>query len=198
MFWNLFIQSLLKLEHKLKKKIVLRNYQSPGDILMLTVVIRELAIKYSDKFIIDARTTYPEITFNNPYLTHIDNNDPEVEFINMSYTEEMQSASETGNHFSDGFISFLNDYLNLNIKKTSMFPDIFLTDDEKDREKVLSKYGIDPNEKFWMFNAGFKVDMPLKAWIPEYWQETIDLLNMYNIPIYQVGSTDHIHHEFTK
>jgi ADP-heptose:LPS heptosyltransferase len=74
-----------------------------------------------------------------------------------------------------------------------MFPEIFLTDEEKSLS-VKEKYGIEG--KFYLANMGIKGDMPLKGWPISYWKELIYLCNKANIQLIQVGSIKHIHPSF--
>ena len=51
------------------KKLILRNFQSPGDIVMLTAAVRDLHRCYPGEFLTDVRTSCPELWENNPYLS---------------------------------------------------------------------------------------------------------------------------------
>lgn len=51
------------------KKLILRNFQSPGDILMLTAAVRDLHVCYPGRFLTDVRTPCPDLWQHNPHLT---------------------------------------------------------------------------------------------------------------------------------
>ncbi len=51
------------------KKLILRNFQSPGDILMLTAAVRDLHRCHPRQYVIDVRSPCPDLWLNNPYLT---------------------------------------------------------------------------------------------------------------------------------
>jgi len=51
------------------QKLILRNYQSPGDAVMLTAAVRDLHACYQGKFLTDVRTPYPQLWENNPHIT---------------------------------------------------------------------------------------------------------------------------------
>ena len=53
------------------RRLILRNFQSPGDIVMLTAAVRDLHLTYPDQFVTDVRTPCPELWEHNPYLTPI-------------------------------------------------------------------------------------------------------------------------------
>ncbi|MFT5466117.1 MAG: ADP-heptose:LPS heptosyltransferase [Verrucomicrobiales bacterium] len=61
------------------KKLILRNHQSPGDIVMLTAAVRDLHAHYPGQFLTDVRTPCPALWEHNPYLTPIADDDPEAE-----------------------------------------------------------------------------------------------------------------------
>jgi hypothetical protein len=41
------------------RKLILRNFQSPGDILMLTAAVRDLHRAHPGEFLTDVRTSCP-------------------------------------------------------------------------------------------------------------------------------------------
>src|SRR4030095_5783072 len=67
------------------RKLILRNFQSPGDILMLTAAVRDLHRSYPGQFQTDVRTPCPAIWENNPYLTPLEEGAPDVETIRCEY-----------------------------------------------------------------------------------------------------------------
>ena len=60
------------------RKLVLTNFQSPGDIVMLTAAVRDLHRCHPGRFVTDVRTSCPDLWRYNPYLTPLDEHDPEV------------------------------------------------------------------------------------------------------------------------
>lgn len=178
------------------KKVIFKNMQAPGDIMMLQLAVRELFKYYPDKFQIDIVSPYPEITYGNPLLTKLINNgmkDPDAEIIDVDYLFEKNKCDFTGRHFSDGFISNINYMLGINIVKEDIYPPIYLTEEEKN-EDIRKKYNLP--EKYWLFNAGIKIDIPLKSWIIDYWKEVIYYSQGMNINLVQIGSHNDIHPDF--
>ena len=179
-----------------KEKLLFKHMRSPGDLLMLTVAIRDLHKTYPDRFITAVESCYPEVFYNNPYVSPRSALDDNYITINAEYTRAFENKTNTGKHFSDGFIDDLNEQLNLNIKKTSMFPEIYLKKEEKEKcEELLQKEGI--KGKFWLFNAGVKQDMPLKGYPVSLWKDVIkNIQEEHNIQLIQVGHSHNIHPEF--
>ena len=57
-------------------KLILTNYQSPGDIVMLTAAVCEPLENYPGQFLTDVRTPCPHLWENNPYTTALYSSDP--------------------------------------------------------------------------------------------------------------------------
>jgi ADP-heptose:LPS heptosyltransferase len=169
--------------------IIFKQWQAPGDLLMLTVAIRDLHKIYPGKFRTDVFTCYPEVFFNNPYLIYFPKNNS-VPIVNLNYAKVRDQIAPKGYHFSDAFICVLNDMYNILIKKTSMKPDIHLTFDEK-TERILERLEI--KKPYWIINTGVKSDIPIKGYPPNLWQKVIDGLSKKGIRLVQVGSKNDIH-----
>jgi ADP-heptose:LPS heptosyltransferase len=119
--------------------------------------------------------------------------DPDALIMDVNYDFELSQSSRSGKHFSDGYITDINNKLNVNIVKKSIFPSIYLTTEEELTD-VSKKYNLP--EKFWIFNAGIKQDIPLKSWVIDYWFDIIDNFNSVNTPLIQIGSNKDIHPNF--
>lgn len=170
------------------KKLILKNRLSPGDILIMTGALRDLKLAYPNDYLIDARSPCPEIFYYNSRITPLNENDKDVEIIDMEYPL-INHSGYTGLHFSDGHRLFLQDRLQRKIPKTSMRPEIFLSQDELLWTNRL-RIEFDFEGKYWLINAGIKNDYPLK-WYP-YYQEVVDLLKD-KITFVQVGHNAHHH-----
>lgn len=177
------------------KKIILKLWYSPGDILAFTAAVKSLYeyLRFQSTPLndIDVFTPYPEIFIGNPYITK--NNDKGEE-IELDYLHEFRFSRDSGIHVTKAFVDAINRKLNTNIYYSYLHPTIFLTEKEKDRDYVLNEYGI--KDRFWLFNAGIKQDIPLKAYPPLFWQAVINRLQDLGITLIQVGSKNHIHPYF--
>lgn len=179
------------------KKIIFKNMQSPGDIMMLQLAVRELHKCYPNEFETDIVSPYPEITYKNPLLTKLIENgmkDPDAVILDVNYNYELaENKKGSGSHFSDGFITDINQKLGLNITKDHIYPSIYL-DNEEMNDGIRDKYDLP--DRYWIFNAGIKNDIPLKSWVVHYWQEVIYYAQSIGITLVQVGSNHHIHPDF--
>src|SRR5882724_2798411 len=89
------------------QKLILVNFQSPGDLVTLTAAVRDLHTCYPNQFITDVRTGSPELWEQNPYVTPLDVNDPEVRVLECHYPL-IQFSNHRPVHFLQGFIENLN------------------------------------------------------------------------------------------
>jgi len=88
------------------KRLILRSFQSPGDILMLTAAERDLHKACSGQFQTDVRTSADALWENNPYLTKLREGDEGVESIDMHYPLVHQSNQQPY-HFIHGYTQYL-------------------------------------------------------------------------------------------
>ena len=165
------------------KKLILKHDLDIGDVLMMTIAVRDLHMAHPGKYQTDVRTRWPDIWANNPYITPM--KDGEGELIEIGYPLIQNAGSMC---FADAFRLDLADKLNIEIPWTIHNPDLHLTDKEKSENMVLDKCKY-PG-KFWVLNAGYKPDAVLKYY--PFWQEVVDLLKN-KIQIVQIGASGDIH-----
>ena len=91
---------------------------------MLTAAVRDLHLTYPSRFQTDVRTTAMEFWENNPYITPLADDDPDVEVIECEYPLINQS-NEVPYHFIHGFRMFLSEKLSVNIRKRQRVPTLF-------------------------------------------------------------------------
>jgi len=176
---------------KNNRKIILKQPQSPGDILTFTRAVADLKMSFPD-WSIDVRTPAGEIWENCPYLTPVNENEKGVEVYVVGY-DEINDCSWRQEHWTDAYRHQLEKLLGVQIKKTGILPEIWISDLEKSWiNQVECEFKW--KGKFWLINAGYKPDNELKNY--PYWQEVVDLLNKYfrgKIKIVQIGHKDHNH-----
>jgi len=172
------------------RKLILKHFLSPGDIVMLTAAVRDLHECYPNRFLTDVRTSCSQLWENNSYLTPLDENDRKVEVIECHYPLINQS-NQAPYHCLHGFIEFLNAYLKLQIKPTAFKGDIHLSDLEKSwYSQVHEQTGEDT--PFWIIVAGGKYDVTIKWWSAARYQEVVDHFRG-KIQFVQVGDLEHYH-----
>jgi ADP-heptose:LPS heptosyltransferase len=170
------------------RKVIFKNSQCPGDILMLTAAIRDLKISHPD-ILINVRTSHPEIWDNNHYVGPLVETDPGVEVYNADYPL-IHDSNDTPYHFIHGFRKNIEEHLNLSIKPTLFRGDIHLSKNEKSWISQVEENGC--KDQFWIITAGGKYDFTAKWWDPSYYQEVVDYFKG-KITFVQCGRTQDWH-----
>ncbi|MCA6362929.1 MAG: ADP-heptose--LPS heptosyltransferase [Bacteroidetes bacterium] len=171
-------------------KLILQNYQSPGDIVMLTAAVRDLHLNYPGRYLTDVRTPCPDLWENNPYITPIQDTDPQAQKIRCEYPL-IHRSNTTPYHFIFGFIDFLNQKLNLTLSPHHFRGDIHLTPQEKAWMSQVQEITGD-DSPFWIVFAGGKYDFTAKWWAQERYQQVVDHFRG-KIRFVQVGENNHHH-----
>lgn len=172
------------------KKLILRNFQSPGDLVMLTAAVRDLHAAYPGKFRTDVRTSCPALWENNPHVTPLDEKDPGVAVLRCDYPL-IHRSNEQPYHFIHGFIDFLNRKLDLQIRPTKFHGDLHLSAREKSWYSQVREM-IGEDVPFWLVVSGGKFDFTAKWWDPRRTQAVVDHFRG-KILFVQVGEDGHHH-----
>jgi ADP-heptose:LPS heptosyltransferase len=172
------------------RKLILKNHQSPGDILMLTATVRDLHACYPGEFLTDVRTSADQLWQHNPRLTPLQNDDPEVITLQCNYPL-IHRSNESPYHFVEAFTEFLNDKLSLHVVPQKLAGEIHLHPREKawiSQVQERTKTEI----PFWVIAAGGKYDFTAKWWNTSRYQEVVDYFHG-KIQFVQVGELHHYH-----
>jgi ADP-heptose:LPS heptosyltransferase len=172
------------------RKLVLRCGLAPGDIVMLTAAVRDLHHWCPKQFQTDVRTFYPEIWENNPYITQLSEDDPEVDLIECSYPL-IDHCNHLPYHCLHGFIDFLNRRLRLALRLTAFKGDIHLSELEKSWYSQVHEL-TGEETPFWLVDAGGKYDVTIKWWEHKRYQEVLDHFRG-RVQFVQVGAPGHHH-----
>jgi len=152
-------------------KLVLRSFQSPGDVVMMTAAVRDLHAAYPNRFQTDVRTSADAVWENNPHLTRLSEGDHDVHTIDMHYPLIHQS-NQRPYHFLHAYVQYLEQHLDLRIPVTRFAGDIHLSDAEKAAGPPGTDFGV-PN-RYWILIAGGKYDFTAKWWNPQCYQAVVD------------------------
>lgn len=155
-----------------QKKLIIENNFSLGDIVLLSAAVRDLHLCYPGQFVTDIRTPYPELWEGNPRMVKLDEKEPEIEIIKCSYPL-IQDSNERPYHVLHGFVEFLNDRLKLNLKPTAFKGDIHLSAEEKSWDSQVQEI-VGQNIPFWIIVAGGKMDVTIKWWEAQRYQQVVD------------------------
>jgi ADP-heptose:LPS heptosyltransferase len=172
------------------RKLVLRNFQSPGDIVMLTGAVRDLHRAHPGEFATDVRTSAPALWLHNPYLTTLDEADPDVETLDCHYPLIHQSNTVPA-HFLHAFPAYLNQVLGTRIRVTDFRGDIHLSDQERSWTATVAAESPDATA-YWLIASGGKFDYTIKWWSVDRYQQVVDHFRG-RIQFVQVGEAGHHH-----
>jgi ADP-heptose:LPS heptosyltransferase len=172
------------------QKLILVNYQSPGDAVMLTAAVRDLHHCYPGQFITDVRTGSPDLWQYNSHVTPLDDGDPEVRTLDCHYPL-IHFSNQRPLHFLYGFIDDLNEQLGLRIRPTRFAGDIHLSEAEKAMPSQVERI-TGQDLPYWIIVAGGKFDYTIKWWHFRRWQAVVDHFRG-KILFVQVGEKHHYH-----
>jgi ADP-heptose:LPS heptosyltransferase len=173
-----------------KQNLIIDFHHAIGDLVVATSVLRDLYKSYKDWMSIDIHSYYPEILENNPYLTKLSKDDCKNDVIKILHSD-ISINRNSMDHYSTVLNKVIQKKLQLEISQTSIYPEIYLSEEEKDRNFVLQKFEI--SGKYIIINCGFKNDIILKQYPIFHWDKIIKELTKRNIQIVQVGSNRHNH-----
>ena len=155
------------------RKLILRSYLSPGDIVMLTAAVRDLHLSHQMQFQTDVRTPFPALWEHNTYITPLRENDPDVEVIDCEYPLINQS-NQLPYHFMHAFRLFLEERLGIRIRPFAFKGDIPLSFEEQGAVSPIDAITGTAGTPFWIIVSGGKSDYTAKWWDPERCQAVVD------------------------
>jgi ADP-heptose:LPS heptosyltransferase len=174
----------------LPKRVLLRNQQCPGDVLMLTAAVRDLFRATGGELKISVQTSCSALWENNPYIVPFDDGgEEECLVIDCEYPSIHQSNGAPY-HFIHGFARHLEEELGLRIPLTEFRGDIHISDRERSWMSQIEELGI--RDHFWIIIAGGKHDFTAKWWDPARFQRVVDHFRG-RITFVQCGERGHWH-----
>ena len=173
------------------RKLILRSKLSPGDILMLTAAVRDLHLTCPGQFVTDMRTSCRELWENNPHITSLSVNEPDVEVIECKYPLVHQS-NHAPYHFIHAYRMFLDKTLGVHTQAHAFKGDIHLRNEEREWISQVAEVTGKPSPRFWIVVSGGKKDFTNKWWDPARFQEVVDHFQG-RLLFVQVGQDRHVH-----
>lgn len=174
-----------------RKKLILHNGLSPGDIVMLTAAVRDFILAHGEEYVVDVRTSCSELWQNNPFLTRICDDDPTALHINMEYPL-ISSSNELPYHFIHGFRKFLQEKLDLHIPQGPFRGDIHLSKEERSAPGPVEKI-TGEDKPYWVIVSGGKNDFTCKLWDFQRIQQVADYISAQGMQCVQIGSEGENH-----
>lgn len=171
------------------ESLMLTNKQCPGDFIVMTAAIRDLALCYPGRYKIHVNVLQPDVLVANPHIAPMHTvNRPKT--LDLGYDKgkySVHSSNQNRAHFMWGFVGELNEKLKLAVRLTDFRPALYLTEEEKNKRPIEGPY--------WVFVSGGKTDYTAKWWEHARWVEVVRRMAP-RVKMVQVGGTgngSHIH-----
>lgn len=205
-----------------RRKLVLVNLLSPGDIMMMTAAVRDLHRAHPRQFITDVYTSVGELWENNPYVTKLpykverlgDQKEPSNEYekivpardIKFTFEDKDIEVYDVGydgeypasiNRSNQNAYHFIHGYAqDLEQKLGLRVPVTEFKGDIhiSDQEKMWMSQvqELGIHENFWLVFSGGKYDYTAKWWNPDSYQAVVDHFKG-RILFVQCGDPSHFH-----
>lgn len=165
------------------RKILLQHRRSPGDIVTMTALVRDIQRTYPGEFLVDVDTPIKDIWRHNPYITRFDRKkEADLEVYRLSYGDSIPRAGKQAIHFLTAWHADFFKQTGIKVPLTEPKPDLHLTAEEKDEKLISGRY--------WAVVAGGKLDFTTKHWSYVRHQQVVDILRYLGIPVVQLGAKD--------
>lgn len=172
-------------------RLVIRNTQSPGDILVLSAALRDLHIAHPGMYETDIWVSKgaEHIYWHNSDITTIHGTRPPHGLKHfVAHYPLIKQSNQQRKHFLWGFHEYFNQKLGTKAKLTEFRPKLVMSQEEVEERPF--------EEPYWVFLSGGKKDFPAKIWNQRWWQDVISATKG-DINWVQCGggSANHIMHD---
>lgn len=165
-------------------KLLLSHKCAPGDTVVLTAFVRDLALAYPHVRIGLDQIHAPDIFKHNPHIT-IDKShrtDSDAFLYKAHYGSGLREQKHRTVHFLRYFHDMFEKDTGIHVPVRYPWPDLHLSEVERTVSPMRGRY--------WVVLPGGKTDMPAKVWRSTAWQNTIDeLATNFGLQFVQLGST---------
>ena len=171
------------------RKVIFKNFQSPGDLVMLLYGVKSLHESHPGAFITDVDCGVKDIFLGNPLITALDPLDPEVSVIQADYPL-INRSNDYPARFVEAFGAEIGAKLGVAITPTQFQAAIHMLPEEYSWFSAVREL-LGKDVPYWVLNAGHKYDYTAKAWSFERYQELVT--RCADVWFVQVGASEHEH-----
>jgi ADP-heptose:LPS heptosyltransferase len=172
---------------KTVRKIILSHHRAPGDTLVLTGLVRDIALTYPGRFVVGVDTSAMDFWRHNPHV------DPElkafakkrpaaVEHVKIQYGRGIRDQNYESLHFLPYFHKDFERQCNVKVPLQLPYPDVHLSEEERTIPLVEGRY--------WCVISGGKSDFTTKVWDAKRLQQVVFQLTDMGLGVVQLGSND--------
>lgn len=134
-----------------ERRFLLKFTMAPGDVSMLTALVRDIKLTYGDRYDIDVKTNFDAIWRHNPHITKLDPDDRSVETIKMTYKDGIPRAARQKIHFVTEFHRYFKEKTKIHVPCLHPHADLHFSEEEKRCSRISGRY--------WIIVPGGKLDM---------------------------------------
>lgn len=161
-----------------RRRFLLTIQLAPGDVLLLTALVRDLKATYGDEYAVSVESKFPAIWRHNPHVEPHDPTRSDVEIVKMTYDVRRPGRE---------IVHFLRDYYRLFESRTGIAVPCLApkADLHFSAEEVEKSYVEKP---YWIIIPGGKTDITNKFWAQDRYQATVDRLRPAGLKFIQEGA----------
>jgi len=171
------------------RKIVLIHKRAPGDTLVLTGLVRDIARAHPGRFEIDVDTSAPDLWLHNPHVTPFRRRPgiakQKVEYVKIQYGRGIRDQNHETVHFLSYFHRDFHRQCHVTVPVGLPYPDLHLSEEEK--------VPVFEGQPYWIIISGGKSDFTAKVWSSINFQQVADALRSRGLGVVQMGSNDKGH-----
>lgn len=176
-----------------KRRFILSHHRSPGDVVCLTALMRDIHVTYPGEFETDFNTTVTSAWDHNPYVTRLWNHHPksvkvthrDTVMLACGYRPGLQEQNQRTVHFVSYFHKDFERQTGIHVPLTRPHGDLYLSEAEKATPPVFGRY--------WLVLSGGKSDATVKVWHTKSFQQVVDEIGSMGLGVVQTGSADKGH-----
>lgn len=167
------------------QKLVLTHNRAPGDVVVLTALVRDVMKAHPGRFQIDVESSAMDIWRHNPNISKLRKKKgprPDIKYLQMDYGRGIRDQNYEPVHFMAYFHRDFERKMNVKVPLTEPYPDLYLSKEEKKVPIV--------NGRYWVVISGGKSDFTAKVWEGARMQQVCDHLGDAGLGVVQVGGND--------
>ena len=162
----------------MQQAFVLSHGRAPGDITVMTALVRDLKLTYPD-ISVAVQTSNMAIWENNPYISPPDK---DARFLKLSYGQGLYEQNWMPIHFLAYFHRDFHRRTGIQVPLRLPYPDLHMSEAEKAAPLIQGRY--------WVLLSGGKSDFTIKVWETAKFQRVIDELLLRGIQVVQHGAAE--------
>lgn len=159
-----------------------RHY-APGDVVTATALVRDIALRYPNKFQVSVECSFKELLQHNPYLTRFPREElKNIESIRLDYGKGIKRSTTEKIHYLTAWHTDFTAKSGVEVPLLFPKPDLHLSPEEKETRLADGRY--------WVILSGGKSDFTTKHYVYSRHQEVVNALRKCGIPVVQAGAAE--------